>query len=440
MKFFSRSFALLLALAFGLSAASCSKKDGAGPSATGENTATDSNLNSDGLGTVKDGGELNKDLCNAEADAYERFAALTHQTREYVFQTAEASGFHAVYQAKPATYTAADQALIQNYFVQADKLVYGTLNADIENAVVRFGGTVGRYGADPTDEKWERVDRAYVALVRLLRLRQTLYAAYTAVFGLQGSVAWVAAYDGEVANVAAIKDFLAKLDDAAFSAQYHLNNYRKDRIRDAVATIAQGIAVRIDGKDYVVHTGFSVEKKTAVVTLVDIADEAALEFRPAKDEVMAALKDRATALTAQLKDLEAKIEVAVANQSAEVAAYREQYKAIQAELSLLQALGYGEVRAVLEANLAATATINQYQQYEAVTEVGATYTPPGARTTYTAVTGYTATYTPPTETNDKVNLNANAYTTGYTATYNNDVRLVWTPQYQSAETQPATAD
>ncbi|HEX5035193.1 MAG TPA: hypothetical protein VFW62_12000, partial [bacterium] len=252
------------------------------------------------------------------------------------------------------------------------------------------------------------------------------YAAYATVFGLSGSIAWVPAYNGEIANVTAIKDFLAKLDDASFSAQYHLNHYRKDRIRDAVATIAQAFAVRVGDKDYVLHTGFSVEKKTAVVTLVDIADEAALEFRPTKEEVMIALKDQIAVVVAQAQDLEAQLEVAVANQSAMAAVLRDKHKALQAELSLLQALGYYEAKAVLDANLSTNTSVNQNQQYEAITDLGATYSPPSNGTTYTPVTDYKATYTP-----------GNNSATGYTATYNDDVRLVWTPQYQSAETQPA---
>jgi hypothetical protein len=242
-------------------------------------------------------------------------------------------------------------------------------------------------------------------LVRLLRLRQTLFATYTAVFGLQASVAWVPAYDGEIANVTSIKDFVAQLDNASFSAQYHLNNFRKDRIRDAIATIAQGIAVRIADKDYVFHATYSAEKKTVVVTLIDIAEEAALEFRPTSEEIITALKDRVTAVTTQMKDLEAKIEVAVANQSSELPLYRAQYKDLQAELSLLQAAGYGETRAVLEANLAANES---------------------------------ATYAPPNQNPDNnANLNANYNDSRYTATYDNPVRLIWTPQYNSAETQPA---
>ncbi|HKY62308.1 MAG TPA: hypothetical protein VJR29_02725 [bacterium] len=426
MSFFFRLWTILLTLSMSLSFSACSKKDGGEVSVPGAESSADSNLGVEGLGTVKISGEPGKDLCSAEGDAYERFAVLTHQPRDYVFQVAQVSGFHAVYQAKPASYTVADLSAIHNYFVQADKLVYGTLNADIENAVIRFGGNVGRYGSDPTDEKWENLDRAYVALVRLLQLRQTLYAAYAAVFGLSGSIAWVPAYDGEIANVTAIKDFLAKLDDASFSTQYHLNHYRKDRIRDAVATIAQGIAVRVGDKDYVLHTGFSVEKKTAVVTLVDIADEAALEFRPTKEEVMTALKDQIAVVVAQAKDFEAQLEVAVANQSAEAAVLREKYKAVQAELSLLQALGYFEAKAVLDANLSTSTTVNQNQQYEAITDLSATYSPPSNGNSYTPVNGFKATYTP-----------GNNSATGYTATYNDDVRLVWTPQYQSAETQPA---
>lgn len=438
MKNLSTRFLLVLALAVGLSLNACSKKDGGSVEGPNVEGAADSNLTGDNLGDIKGGSagiESSKDICNAEGDAYERFATLTHHSRDYVYQMAQSSGFHAVYQAKPANYTKEDVEVIQNYYVQADKMLYGSLNAEIETAVIRFGAMVGRYGDDPTDEKWERLDRAYYALTQLLRARETIYAAYSAVFGLSGA-SFVRTYDGPIANIAPIKEFLAQLDNAAFAATYKINAFRKDRIYEAVATISQGLTMRIADKDYVLHTNYSVEKKTAVVTLVDVANyEQALEFRPAKDEVLTALKTQYEAVAAQLKDLEAKIEVAATNKTAELMPLREQYNQVKAEYHLLEMLGYGETRAVLEATLRPATGINATQQYTPPTE------------SYTAVTGYKATYTPPAQNSDDswaVGATATAtYQTSdkdYVATYNNNVRFVWTPQYrgQAAATPAPT--
>lgn len=436
MKISLARITLVLALAFGLSINACSKKDGGSVDGPNVNGAADSNLTGDNLGDIKGGSgaidSSSKDICNAEGDAYERFATLTHHSREYVYQMAQTSGFHAVYQAKPATYTKDDVEVIQNYYVQADKMLYGSLNAEIETAVIRFGAMVGRYGDDPTDEKWARLDRAYYALTQLLRARETINAAYSAVFGLSAAATFVPTYDGPIANIAPIKEFLAQLDTAAFAATYKINAFRKDRIYEAVATLSRGLAIRIADKDYVLHTNYSVEKKTAVVTLVDVANyEQALEFRPAKEEVVTALKAQYEAIATQLKDLEAKIEVAATNKTAELMPLREQYNQLKAEYHLLEMLGYGETRAVVEATLTPATGINATQQYTPPTE------------SYTAATGYKATYTPPAENNnDSWAVGATATVTyqtsekDYVATYNNNVRFVWTPQYRGQAATP----
>lgn len=343
-----------------LALVACGGKKGGGEATNADVQANIEKVSTAGGGSgsgldVKDSGTGNeKDLCDKQGDAYARFANYTYNSRDYVFKTANDLGFHSLYQANPAQYTAKDVAMMHTYFVQADKRVYGILNVEIEKKMVDY------QQAAQTGE-WTKVQARYNNLQTMLQARYTLFAFYANIFGMTGGITWYEGkdLDGEIA--AAMKPYRDSV-----TASTSLTAVQKAEIEYAMVESARFTVSRVENKDYVVATTFNASRKMIEVQLLPVTAETMLYANHQKlqkadylvaEEMMkaneVAFKDLETKYTA-LKDKQATMD-AVEYQN-QVTALRDQYVAVTADKYLLETFFRAEFSRVRGDATAALAT------------------------------------------------------------------------------------
>jgi len=284
---------------------------------------------------VKDSGTGNdKDICDKQGDAYARFANYTYNSRDYVFKTANELGFHSLYQANPAQYTAKDVALMHTYFVQADKRVYGILNAEIEKNMVS-------YQQAAQAGEWAKVQGRYNNMQTMLQARKTLFAFYANIFGMTGGITWYEGkdLDGEIA--AAMKPYRDSV-----TASTSLTAVQKAEIEYTMVESARLTVSRVENKDYVVATTFNASRKMIEVQLLPVTAEAMLYANHQKltEADYAAAKEMMRANEVAYKDLEAKYTALKDKQATmdpveyqnQVTALRDQYVAVTADKYLME--------------------------------------------------------------------------------------------------------
>ncbi len=320
-----------------LALVACGGKKGGGEATNAEAQANIEKVSTAGGGSgldVKDSGTGNdKDICDRQGDAYARFANYTYNSRDYVFKAANDLGFHSLYQANPAQYTAKDIALMHTYFVQADKRVYGILNAEIEKNMVT-------YQQAAQAGEWAKVQARYNNMQTMLQARKTLFAFYANIFGMSGGITWYEGkdLDGEIA--AAMKPYRDSV-----TASTSLTAVQKAEIEYTMVESAKFTVSRVAEKDYVVATTFNASRKMLEVQLLPVtaetmlyanhqklqkADYAVVEEMMKANEV--AYKDIETQYTI-LKEKQATMD-AVEYQN-QVTALREQYVAVTADKYLM---------------------------------------------------------------------------------------------------------
>lgn len=284
---------------------------------------------------VKDSGTGNeKDICDRQGDAYARFANYTYNSRDYVFKTANELGFHSLYQANPAQYTAKDVALMHTYFVQADKRVYGILNAEIEKNMVS-------YQQAAQAGEWAKVQGRYNNMQTMLQARKTLFAFYANIFGMTGGITWYEGkdLDGEVA--AAMKPYRDSV-----TASTSLTAVQKAEIEYTMVESARFTVSRVENKDYVVATTFNASRKMIEVQLLPVTAETMIYANHQKlsEADYVAAKEMMRANEVAYKDLEAKYTALKDKQAAmdpveyqnQVTALRDQYVAVTADKYLME--------------------------------------------------------------------------------------------------------
>lgn len=336
-----------------LALVACGGKKGGGEATQADVQANIEKVSTAGGGSgsgldVKDSGTGNEnDICDRQGDAYARFAHYTYNSRDYVFKTSNDLGFHSLYQANPAQYTAKDVALMHTYFVQADKRVYGILNVEIEKKMVEYQ-TAAQAG------EWAKVQTRYNNLQTMLQARKTLFAFYANIFGMTGGITWYEGkdLDGEIA--AAMKPYRD-----AVTASTSLTAVQKAEIEYGMIESARFTVSRVENKDYVVATTFNASRKMIEVQLLPVTAETMLYANHQKltESDYVAAKEMMKANEVAYKDLEAKYTALKDKQATmdpveyqnQVTALRDQYVAVTANKYLMETFfraEYSRARAV----------------------------------------------------------------------------------------------
>ncbi|MFO1463996.1 MAG: hypothetical protein U1F66_09460 [bacterium] len=256
------------------------------------------------------------DICDRQGDAYAKFGMATHHSRDMVFQVAQNVGFHALYTAKPANYTAADYAVMHNYFLQADKAVYGRLSAQIETRTAMAQKAAMNMASAAPASPGERTVRGRIErfsdLQAMLSMRSTLFNYYANIFGMADAITWFSDNDLDAELAAATKTFRDQL-----SNNTAIGAVERAQIERGMVYAAQGLVMRIDNKDFAVHTVFVAEKKDFAVELVPVTEQSVnyAAYKTYTETELAVAKETYTALVEKTEKIEKEYVVATTNRA-----------------------------------------------------------------------------------------------------------------------------
>ncbi|MCC6273992.1 MAG: hypothetical protein IT572_11060 [Deltaproteobacteria bacterium] len=281
----------------------CGGKKGGGEATNADVQANIEKVSTAGSGSdsdlgVKDSGTGNEnDICDRQGDAYARFASYANQSRDYVYKVAKESGFDALYTARPATYTAADVAVMYTTFAQADPAAFGLLNAKIEIAYAKLQGVVEK-------GEWKYVFNE--ELLTMLQARKSLFTFYANIFGMN-AYTWIEnrTLDGQIAD--SQKKYLDYVENNA-----ELEAARKVEIEHYIIETARLSAMRFENtKDYFIHAVFDNEKLIKIELVPAQQGFNYLGYRQYTKDEYAQMKTRLEDYSAKIDQISAEYEKAI---------------------------------------------------------------------------------------------------------------------------------